>query len=66
MSHDDEEIRGIVAEMDKQIAALEVLDEQYDEMDLLIAIMRLKEARFWLKELGHASHFDTPQGGETE
>ena len=62
MSHDDEEIREIVAEMDKQITALERLDEQYDEMDLLIAIMRLKEARFWLKELGHAGYFDTPKG----
>ena len=60
MSHDNDTIRRIVAEIDKEIRELQIVARIPGmEHEVSLAVDRLKEARFWLKESGdHAGHFD--------
>lgn len=62
MSHQEEAVREIVADLDKHIETLEALPiwpGSFAGVEVHEGIKRLKESRFWLKEAGHRGHFDT-------
>ena len=63
MSRDNDTIRRIVAELDQQIAALKIVARIPGiGPEVMFSIQRMEESRFWLKQIGHAGHFDTPEG----
>ena len=63
MAHENDTIRRIVGELDQQIAALKIVARIPGiGPEVMFALQRLEESRFWLKSIGHNAHFDTPEG----
>lgn len=62
MAHETDEVRGIVTDLDRIIARVRRLAERPEmQPDAAHALDDLKVARHRLKDIGHNSHFDTPE-----
>lgn len=62
MAHENV-IREIVTDLDRIIAAVQRIRDTAggeDRQDAGLAVVKLREGRFWLMSVGHAGRFDTP------
>lgn len=55
-------VREVVDAIDTEILALVNLSEVAPSRELSLAMTKFQEGRMWLKQIGHAGQFDTPQG----
>lgn len=63
MAHENV-VREIVTDLDATITGVQRLVERSangDRRELALAVVKLQEARFWLREVGHGSHLDAPE-----
>lgn len=64
MAHDSDVIREIVTDLDRIIAAVQRIRDRSageDRQDAGLAVVKFREARFWLTAIGHGTHHDTPE-----